>query len=67
MLVLTRRLGEAIVINEGIRVSVVAIQGGKVRLGVVAPDWVTVDRSEVAERRAEFTDPDPQSAGNGPS
>jgi carbon storage regulator len=56
MLVLTRRQGESIVINGDIQVSVVALQGGKVRIGIEAPDWVTVDRQEVHQRRAEFLD-----------
>jgi carbon storage regulator len=54
MLVLTRREGETIVINGDIEVKVVTLQGGKVRLGIEAPEWVTVDRKEVHKRRAEF-------------
>jgi carbon storage regulator len=57
MLVLTRRLGEEIVIDGDIRVTVVAIKGDQVRLGVSAPKFVTVDREEVHQRRAEFLDP----------
>jgi carbon storage regulator len=53
MLVLTRRQGEAIVINGDIQVSIVAVQGGKVRVGIEAPDWMTVDRQEIHERRSE--------------
>jgi peptidylprolyl isomerase len=51
MLVLTRRIGETIVIDGAISVTVAAIQGDKVRLGVSAPPSVLVDRSEVHERR----------------
>ncbi len=51
MLVLTRRIGEQIVIDEEITVTVVAIRGVKVRLGISAPPSVRVDRSEVHERR----------------
>lgn len=54
MLVLTRRLGEEIVIDGDIRVTVVAVRGDKVRLGVAAPKFITVDRAEVHERRDEF-------------
>jgi carbon storage regulator len=54
MLVLTRRIGEAIVIEGGIEITVVGIQGGKIRLGIVAPPSVRVDRQEVHARRAEF-------------
>ncbi|HZT79084.1 MAG TPA: carbon storage regulator, partial [Gemmataceae bacterium] len=52
----TRRIGEEIVIDNNIRVTVVAVQGNKVRLGVSAPRDVTVDRAEVHQRRTEFTD-----------
>ena len=54
MLVLSRRVGERIVIAGDIMVTVVAMHGGKVRLGVTAPDHVAVDRLEVHERRSEF-------------
>jgi carbon storage regulator len=54
MLVLTRRIGEEIVIGGNISVSIVAIQGNKVRLGIAAPDSVTIDRQEVHERRILF-------------
>ena len=54
MLVLTRRCGESIVINDHIIVQVVGIKGDKVRLGITAPPDVTVDREEVHQRRGEF-------------
>jgi carbon storage regulator len=54
MLALTRRIGEEIVIDGDIRVMVVTVKGDKVRLGISAPASVTVDRSEVHERRREF-------------
>lgn len=54
MLVLTRRLGEEIVIGNDIRVRIVMVKGDRVRLGISAPTEVPVDRSEVHERRAEF-------------
>jgi len=51
MLVLTRRIGEQIVIDGVIYVTVVAIRGDKARLGISAPPSVRVDRAEVHERR----------------
>jgi carbon storage regulator len=54
MLVLTRRIGEEIVIDGGVRITVTAIDGQKVRIGITAPPDVRVDRSEVHLRRAEF-------------
>ena len=56
MLVLTRRLNETIVIEGGIRVTVVAIKGDKIRLGIEAPESVRVDRAEVHERRVDLID-----------
>jgi carbon storage regulator len=53
MLVLTRRLGEEIVIAGNIQVTVTAIHGDRVRLGVQAPESVRVDRGEVHRRRPE--------------
>ncbi|HEX3151382.1 MAG TPA: carbon storage regulator [Gemmataceae bacterium] len=54
MLVLSRRIGEEIIINGNIRVTVVASKGDRVRLGIVAPRDVTVDRSEVHDRRRDW-------------
>jgi carbon storage regulator len=54
MLVLTRRLGETVVMDGGIQVTVMAVQGDKIRLGIIAPLSVRVDRKEVHDRRAEF-------------
>lgn len=50
MLVLSRKVGEVICIGDSIRVTVVEIGQGRVRLGIVAPRTVSVDRLEVRER-----------------
>jgi carbon storage regulator len=51
MLVLTRKAGEAVVIDGDIRVKVIAVKGHTVRLAVEAPPEVRVDRQEVHDRR----------------
>ena len=56
MLVLTRRVGEEIVIDGNIRVTVTGVHGDKVRIGVTAPASVRVDRQEVHDRRNEFAE-----------
>ena len=56
MLVLSRRIGEEIVIDGHIRVKVVAVHGNRVRLGIVAPQEVAVHREEIHRQRMEFAD-----------
>lgn len=51
MLCLTRRIGERIVIGDGITVQVLQINGGIVRLGVVAPEGVAIDREEIRQSK----------------
>jgi carbon storage regulator len=50
MLVLTRRTGESIIIGNGIRLTVVSVGPGRVKIGVEAPPSVRVDREEVHAR-----------------
>lgn len=47
MLVLTRRIGEEIVIAGNIRVTVIAVNGNRVRVGITAPASVPVARLEL--------------------
>jgi carbon storage regulator len=47
MLVLTRREGERIALGDDIVVTVVSIQGNKVRLGISAPDDILIRRGEL--------------------
>lgn len=54
MLVLSRKVGERIVIGDQIRITVVRLQGGTVRLGIEAPQSTTILRAELhAEPPAE--------------
>lgn len=50
MLVLTRRPGEQIVIGDNIRVTVVSLGPGRVKIGIEAPPTVRIDRQEIHER-----------------
>jgi len=47
MLVLSRRIGEAIIINSDIKIIVKDIQGLQVRLAIEAPKDISVDREEI--------------------
>jgi carbon storage regulator len=50
MLVLTRRAGESIIIGEGIKLTVVNIGPGRVKIGIEAPPSVRIDREEIHTR-----------------
>ena len=51
MLILTRRAGEALRIGDEIEVTVMAVNGSQVRIGITAPRDIAVDREEIAERK----------------
>ena len=51
MLILTRRPTESLVIAENVTVTILAINGNQVRLGIDAPKHIVVDRSEVHARK----------------
>jgi carbon storage regulator len=61
MLVLTRHCGQQLVIADNVVLTVVSIDGNKVRLGIAAPKSVRVDREEVHSRRVA----DQAAAGQG--
>jgi carbon storage regulator len=54
MLVLTRRIGEEIVVDDDIRISVVSIKGNRVQIGIQAPETVRVDQLETHHQRAAW-------------
>jgi len=56
MLVLTRREGERIALGEDIVLTVVSIQGNKVRLGIAAPNDVAIRRGELLLDCDSFND-----------
>ena len=50
MLILTRRVGETLMIGNDISVTVLGVKGNQVRIGVDAPKEVAVHRKEIFER-----------------
>ena len=51
MLILQRKTGESLVIGEDVRVTVVSIEGGRVRLAISAPPEVSILRSELLDAK----------------
>jgi len=50
MLILTRRVGETLTIGDAVTVTVLAVRGSQVRLGVAAPKDIAVHREEIFQR-----------------
>lgn len=51
MLILSRKLGESIIIDGRIEIKIIKVSGGRVRIGIDAPDDVRVVRSELVEEQ----------------
>lgn len=53
MLILTRRIGETVMIGDDVAITVLRVKGNQVRLGVNAPKSVSVQREEIFQRIQE--------------
>lgn len=56
MLILTRKVGESVLIGDDISITVLSVRGNQVKLGVQAPKEVSVHREEIYQRIKQMQD-----------
>ena len=68
MLILTRRVGETVMIGNDVTVTILGVKGNQVRVGISAPKNVAVHREEIYERirREQRGDSQPESLDDEP-
>ncbi|AKO88195.1 carbon storage regulator CsrA [Pseudomonas aeruginosa] len=59
MLILTRRVGETLMVGDDVTVTVLGVKGNQVRIGVNAPKEVAVHREEIDQRIQKEKDQEP--------
>lgn len=60
MLILTRKIGESLLIGDDVEITVLSIRGSQVKLGVKAPKEIAVHREEIYQRIKALSDENKQ-------
>jgi carbon storage regulator len=50
MLILTRKIDESVIVGDDVKITVLGVKGGQVRLGIDAPKHISVHRQEIYDR-----------------
>jgi carbon storage regulator len=66
MLILTRRVGETVMIGDDVTITVLGVKGNQVRVGINAPKNVAVHREEIYERIKREQQSDPTGRADSP-
>lgn len=64
MLILTRRVGETLMIGDNVTVTVLGVKGNQVRIGITAPKDVGVHREEIYQKIGKDSEPGSDSESN---
>lgn len=64
MLILTRKVGETLIIGDDVKITVLGVKGNQVRIGVDAPKEIAVHREEIYQRIQQEKNADPDNIGN---
>ncbi len=59
MLILTRKIGESLLIGDDVEITVLSIRGSQVKLGVKAPKEISVHREEIYQRIKALAEENP--------
>lgn len=67
MLILTRRVGETLMIGDSVTVTILGVKGNQVRVGITAPKDVAVHREEIFQRIGKDAAPAESGSGEDPA
>lgn len=64
MLVLTRRVGETLIIGDNVKLTIVGVKSGQVRVGIDAPKEIQIQREELLLKQDKTAEDEPSNENN---